>query len=75
MAFISNHHTLSLVQAFIGQRTMESQPFEYIEISDPVHLETRTECAEEDYILVKAKSAENVPIKDWHPPAYCFTNR
>ncbi|XP_053692427.1 sulfotransferase 1B1-like [Sabethes cyaneus] len=57
------------------QNVMESQPFEYIEITDPVHVETHTERAEEDYILVKAKSCENIPIKDWNPPAYCFTTR
>ncbi|XP_058826268.1 luciferin sulfotransferase-like [Topomyia yanbarensis] len=54
---------------------MESKVFEYIDITDPIHLATNTERAEEDYILVKAKSCEKVPIKNWDPPAYCYTRR
>ncbi|XP_055547705.1 luciferin sulfotransferase-like [Wyeomyia smithii] len=54
---------------------MEPQHFEYIDITDPVHVETHVERVEEDYILVKAKSCEKVPTNNWHPPAYCFTTR
>lgn len=49
--------------------------YEYIEIDDPVFLETHIQNEELDYVLVKKRSIENVPIDDWEPPAYCFTQR
>ncbi|XP_058454307.1 sulfotransferase 1B1-like [Malaya genurostris] len=54
---------------------MTSALFEYKNITDPIHLATKVERAEEDYILVKPKSYENVPIENWIPPAYCYTKR
>ncbi|XP_062549343.1 sulfotransferase 1 family member D1-like [Armigeres subalbatus] len=49
--------------------------FEYLEIQDSDYLEHHVENEELDYILVKNRSIETVPIESWNPPAYCFTRR
>lgn len=49
--------------------------FEYLEIKDPEYLQHHIENGELDYLLVKKKSSEDVPMESWDPPAYCFTDR
>uniref|UniRef100_A0A182NEB1 Sulfotransferase domain-containing protein n=1 Tax=Anopheles dirus TaxID=7168 RepID=A0A182NEB1_9DIPT len=52
-------------------------PFEYTEITDPLHKQNREQNGEEDYIMVRAKQYTDIPVStpNWQPPAHCFTTR